>query len=102
MEKKLGMRIAMDEKPLDSPTDVAQFISKVKQAKPDGLLLVPFYKAHWTHVMQIFGETKMPTVVLATLGVLLGPRINQLYREPGAYLITSQDDLDADARLRAL
>jgi len=95
MEKKLGMRISMDEKPLDSPTDVAQFINKVKQAKPDGLLLIPFYKRHWSHVMRIFGETEVPTVVLATLGVLLGPRINQLYRTPGAYLITSLDDLDA-------
>lgn len=95
MEKKLGMRISMEEKALDSPTDVAQFISKVKQAKPDGLLLIPFYKGHWSHVMRIFGETEMPTVVLATLGVLLGPRINQLYRAAGAYLITSLDDLDA-------
>jgi len=95
MEKKLGMRISMDEKALDSPMEVTQFINKVKQAKPDGLLLIPFYKRHWSHVMRIFGETEIPTVVMATLGVLLGPQINQLYRTPGAYLITSLDDLNA-------
>ena len=42
MEKKLGMRISMDQKALNSPTDVARFINKVKQSNPDGLLLIPF------------------------------------------------------------
>lgn len=95
MQKKLGMRIVMEEKPLNGAEDVTRFINKVKQAKPDGLLLIPFYKASWANVMRIFDEAKTPTVALGTLGVLLGPHINQLYRKPGAYLITSLDDLDS-------
>lgn len=95
MERNLGMRILMDEKPLDEEADVAQFISEVKQSKPDGLLLIPFKKGHWGHIKRIIEETGLPAVVLATLGVLLVDSINQLHRKRGVYMISSLEDLDA-------
>jgi hypothetical protein len=95
MEKNLGMRILMDEKPLDGEADAARFIDQVKRSEPDGLLLIPFKKGHWGRVKRIIEETKMPTVVLATLGVLLVGHINQLHRKKGVYMISSLEDLDA-------
>jgi hypothetical protein len=95
IEKKLGMRIAMDRDPLDQPESVARFVAEVNQSKPDGLLLIPFKKGHWEHVTRIIDQTKLPAVVLATLGVLLVDHINQLHRKPGAYLINSLDDFEA-------
>lgn len=91
----LGMRIVMDETPLDGDASVARFIADVRQSKPDGLLLIPFKKGHWGQVTRIVEQTKTPTVVLATLGVLLVGHINQLHRKPGVYLISAMDDLDA-------
>jgi hypothetical protein len=95
MQRNLGMRILMDEKPLDSEADVAQFINDVRQSQPDGLLLIPFKKGHWGRVRQIIEQTETPTVVLATLGVLLVGHINQLHRKSGVYMISSLEDLDA-------
>ena len=95
IQQKLGIRIAMDDKPLDAPADAARFIHEVKQEKPDGLLLVPFKKWHWRHVPRIIDQTKLPTIVSAPLGVLLVDHINQLHRKPGVYLIASMDNLDA-------
>lgn len=95
MEQDLQMRIAMDEEPLDQEQSVARFIDEVKQSGPDGLLLIPFKKGHWGHVTRIIDETKIPTVVLATLGVLLVDHVNQLHRKPGVHLISAMDDLDA-------
>lgn len=95
IEKKLGMRILIDDKPLDSSNQVTQFINQLKHSKPDGLLLIPFKKGHWGHVMRIIDETKIPTVVLATLGILLVDHINQLHRRTGVYLVNSLDNLDA-------
>jgi len=95
IEKKLGVRVAMDPEPLDQPESVARFIQEVKQTKPDGLLLVPFKKGHWEHVLRIIRETERPTVVLATLGVLLVDHINQLHRQPGVYLISALEDFRA-------
>jgi len=95
IEKKLGMRILLDEKPLDDADSVTRFINDIKQTKPDGLLLIPFKKGHWEHVTRIVKECQIPTIVLATLGILLVDHINQLHRTPGVYLINSLDNLDA-------
>ncbi len=87
-EKKLGMRLAIEETPLDEPASVNRFIADVKQSPPDGLLLIPFKKSHWEHVVRIIEETKLPAVVLATLGVLLSDHIRQLHRKEGVYSIS--------------
>ncbi|MBN2314319.1 MAG: hypothetical protein JXM79_10345 [Sedimentisphaerales bacterium] len=95
IERKLGMNISMNEKPLDESGSVTQFIDEVKRSKPDGLLLIPFKKGHWPEVTRIVEETKIPTVVLATLGILLVDHIQQFHRRSGVYLINSLDNLDA-------
>lgn len=95
IEADLGMRIAMDEAPLDDEASVNRFIDEVKSSRPDGLLLIPLKKGHWPHVVRIVETTGIPSVVLATLGVLLVSHINELHRKPGAYLISSMDNLDA-------
>ena len=95
IEQKLGIRIVMDSNPLDGTEGVTRFIEDVKQSKPDGLLLIPFKKGHWSYVTRIVEEAKLPTVVLATLGVLLVDHINQLRKKSGVYLINSPDNLDA-------
>ena len=93
--KDLRMSITVDEQPLDDAQSVARFIEEVKQSQPDGLLLVVFKKGHFEHAMRIVEETKVPTVVLATLGILLVDHISQVHRKPGVYLINSLDNLDA-------
>ena len=95
IERNLGMRISMDEKPIDGAADERRFVEDVKTSKPDGLLLIPLKKGHWGAVTNIIEEAGIPSVVLATLGVLLVDHINELHRKPGAYLISSLDNLDA-------
>ena len=95
LAEKLGLQIQMEETPFDQEADVARFIGEVKKSPPDGLLLIPFKKGHWPHILRIIDETKVPSIVLATLGVLLVNQINQLHRRPGAYLINAMDDFEA-------
>jgi hypothetical protein len=95
IEQNLQMRISMDDTPLDDEASVARFINEVKNSRPDGLLLIPFKKGHWKRLTRIIDQTRIPTVVLATLGVLLVGHINQLHRKSGVYMISSLDDLDA-------
>ena len=45
LERDLGVRIQVDERPLDDAASVARFIDEVKSSNPDGLLLVPFKNA---------------------------------------------------------
>jgi len=95
IEHNLGMRISMNEKPLDESESVTRFINEVKRSKPNGLLLILFKKGHLGQVTRIVEETQIPTVVLTTLGILLVDHIRQLHRKPGVYLINSLDNLDA-------
>ena len=97
IERQLGMSVVVEPNPLDSPADAGRFIADVKQSAPDGLLLIPFKKGHWDNVLRIIKEAQLPTVVAATLGVLLSDHIRQLHREPGVYLISAADDFDAVA-----
>ncbi len=96
-EAKLGLQLWMAEDPIDQTEQADRFIAKVKQDPPDGLLLIPFKKGHWPHVTRIIEETGVPTVVLATMGVLLVPHVREIYRQPGVYMINSLDNLDAVA-----
>jgi hypothetical protein len=91
----LGIKIQMEKKPVDTADDVSRFIKKVKKSKPDGLLLIPFKKGHWDRVIKIIDETAVPSVILATIGILLAPHIRQAKYRPGVYLINSLDNLDA-------
>ena len=95
IESKLGIQIETDLKPLDAVPDVDRLIAELKTTRPDGLLLIPFKKSHYDHVVRIVEETQIPTIILATLGILLIEHIKLLRDTPGVYLINSPDDLDA-------
>lgn len=95
LEASLGIRIAVDRTHLDDNDSVTQFLNQIEAEPPDALFLVPFKKGHWPHVTRIVEQTKLPTIVLSTLGVLLVGMVRQLHRRSGVYLINSLDNFDA-------
>lgn len=97
MRDELGIELQFEDSPIDVEEDAERFIADVKSKKPDGLLLIPFKKGHWTHVARIVEETGLPSVLLATLGILLVDHIGAWRDRPGTYLINSSDDFDAVA-----
>lgn len=97
LERELGIELSIEEKPLDDAASLERFLARVAETAPDGLLIVPFKKSHWDHVVRIVEEAKRPTIVLATLGVVLIPHVYQLYKRSGVRVISAQDDLDSVA-----
>jgi hypothetical protein len=97
LKRRLAIELDLEEKPLDEAGSVDGFIERVRAAKPAGLLLMPLKKGHWTPLVRIVEETKVPTVILASLGILLVDHIAPFHRKAGVYLINSPDDLDAVA-----
>jgi len=95
LEASLGMRITVEPQALDENDSVTRFINAAKAELPDALFLVPLKKGHWPHVTRIVAETKLPTIVLAPLGVLLAPQVRELQGKPGVFLISSLDNFDA-------
>jgi hypothetical protein len=96
IESKVGLPIEMDQKPLDTVPEVEKFIAGIKAVSPDGLLLIPLKKSpHWDYVVRIVEETKVPAVILATLGILQGSHVRQVIDRPGVYMINSLDNMAA-------
>lgn len=98
MEAALGVRVSVERQPLDEGDNVTQFINQARVEKPDALFLAPFKKGHWPNITRIVEETKLPTVILGPLGVLLAVQIRELHKTPGVYLINSLDNFEAVER----
>ena len=98
MEAALGIRVSAERQPLDTGDSVTQFINQAKAERPDALFLAPFKKGHWPNIMRIVEETKLPTIVLGPLGVLLAVQVRELHKKPGVYMINSLDNFEAVER----
>ena len=95
MARRLNVQVEMGEQALHDPASVARFINEVKQRPPDGLLLIPFKKSDWASVIRIIDETAVPTIAMATLGILLMPHVKELEERTGTYAISSLDNFGA-------
>ena len=102
----LGMRITMQEEPLDGNDSVTRFINQAKDSKPDAVLLIPLKHSHFANVDRILAEvapkissegktTKpgIPAVIYSCLGVKHGPIT--AYRKPGIHMIQALDNMGA-------
>jgi hypothetical protein len=96
MEKKLGMKILVEPKPIENAEGAQQFVNAVSADRPDGVLLVllhNFALAHADTILQTVEKAGIPAVFYIGLGVKHGPVGH--YRRPGLYFIQSLDNLDA-------
>jgi hypothetical protein len=93
--RELGVQLVFEPKALTGKADAERLIAEVKQTRPDGLLLVAFKKSEWEQIKQIIAETGVPTIAVATMGVLLMSHIQQLRHQPGVHVISSLDNFDA-------
>jgi hypothetical protein len=96
IEKKHGMKIVADEKPVANRADAERLAAELKAEKPDGLLLVMFYNrilGEADFLLKVADELGIPVVFFIGLGVKHGPVAG--YRRPGVYFIQSLDNLEA-------
>ncbi len=95
IEQNLGIDIDFEGDPLDESDSVTRFINEVKETKPNGLVLFPFKESHFANIERIVQETQVPSVVLATQGVILVADVRSLYNESETYMINSLNNLEA-------
>ncbi len=91
MEKKLGMAIAADDKPVADGSDAQRVATEIKTDKPDGLLIIMFYNQSLRHadlLLKVAEENDIPAVFYIGLGVKHGAVGH--YRRPGVYFSFSR------------
>jgi len=92
---ELNLRLEIEPRPLDTKEDAARCIAAVRDARPDGLLLIPFKKSHAENVFLIIDQAALPSLVFTTMGVLLNPQIRDLSARPKTHVINSLENLAA-------
>ena len=106
IEQKLGLRVVIDDTPLQTDAGLTQFINEVRQSKPDGLLLIPFHNPTFRSMNRVVDElaakpaaegeppeSGIPIVIFSTLGVHHGSV--KAYERSGLCFIQTLDDLEA-------
>jgi len=96
IERRLGVTIAVDKKPIANRADAERLAKELQTDKPDGLLLVMFYNRSLGEadlLLKVAEETAIPAIFYIGLGVKHGPVAH--YRRPGVYFIQSLDNFEA-------
>jgi hypothetical protein len=96
IQKRLGMKIAVDSKSIANKEDAQKLIREIKATRPDGLLLIMFYNRSLSQADMILDAARkldIPSVFFIGLGVKHGSVAH--YRRPGVYFIQSLDNLKA-------
>ena len=96
IEKRLGMKIEVDARPVASTEDAQRVAAELQAGSPDGLLMMMFYNNSLGHadlLLKTAEEAGIPAVFFIGLGVKHGSVAR--YRRNGVYFIQSLDNMDA-------
>lgn len=96
MQEKLGMKIAVDAKPVAGMSDARRVAGEIAKDRPEGLLVVLFYNRSMKEIdtlLKAAADADVPTVFYINLGVKHGSVVR--YRRPGLYFIQSLDNFEA-------
>jgi len=95
-QKRLGMTINVDDKPVAHVRDARRIAAEIAKDKPDGLLIVMFYNRSLREVDTLLKAAEaagVPAVFYIALGVKHGSVTG--YRREGLYFIQSLDNFEA-------
>ncbi|MGC9329948.1 MAG: hypothetical protein ACP5I1_20095 [Candidatus Hinthialibacter sp.] len=99
IEKRLNIQLEIIDPPIDSEKSADQFIARVKQSNPDGILLIPFFNGYFNLLDRILNattpdaENAIPAIVYCCLGVHHGSIVK--YQRKGIHYIQSLDNMEA-------
>jgi hypothetical protein len=87
--KSLGLRTAMEAKPINDEPGVTAWIAKLKREKPHGILVMLQHIHCWPWATRIAAETQIPVVIFAPVGTAFTGHVAKAYRTPGIHVVSS-------------
>ncbi len=87
--KAVGVRTAMEAKPISDEAGLTAWIAKLKQEKPHGILTMLQHMQCWPWITRIATETQIPVVVFAPVGTAFTGHVARAYRTPGIHVVSS-------------
>ena len=88
--KDLKMTVEFDAEPLYTQEQVNALLAKLKDTKPQGVIVIPLHMDRWGQVDQL-AKSGLPTIIFAGLGLCFTGHIGGISRLPGVYLASTAD-----------
>lgn len=87
--QRLGVKVALEPKPVNSDETLAAWIAKVKGEKPHGLLVMLQHIHCWGWATEVAKQTGIPLIIFAPVGMAFTGHVAGPSRMPGVHVISS-------------
>lgn len=87
--QRLGIQMAMESKPINDEAGVGTWLAKIKQEKPQALLVMLQSIFCWKWIERISKESGLPLIVFAPVGMAFTGHVGQACRLPGVHVVSS-------------
>ncbi|MEW6249713.1 MAG: hypothetical protein AB1716_03640 [Planctomycetota bacterium] len=88
--RELQVKVTFLPEPLYDDAAVDACAARLKEQKPQGVVVFPLHMNIWGHVQKI-ADAGAPTIIYAPLGVCFTGHIQKISKQPGVFLISSPD-----------
>jgi len=87
--QRLGVKVALEPKPINSEAGVNTWLAKLQKEKPHGALVMLQHMACWSWVTSIAKKSGIPLIVFAPIGTTFTGHVAGPSRTPGIHVISS-------------
>jgi hypothetical protein len=87
--QRLGVKVGLEAKPIDSEATLNTWIAKLQAEKPHGVLVMLQHMGCWSWVAPIAKKTGIPLIVFAPVGTTFSGHVAGPSRTPGIHVISS-------------
>jgi hypothetical protein len=99
---KLGIELSVEANPVQDETALTALLDRVKEQRPDGLLVILQHMACWSWVEKIAAEVQVPLLVFSPIGTSFTGHVLNLSRRPGVLVISSLEWAAVEMGLRMI
>ncbi len=99
---RVGLQMDWEANPVSDDASLGNWIAKVKNQKPHGLLVALQHMACWNWIERVTKETGTPLLVFAPVGTAFTGHVDRASRLAGVYVISSLEWPAVEAGLKMI
>lgn len=99
---KLGIELSVEASPVQEEAALTALLNRVKEQRPDGLLVILQHMACWSWVEKVAAEVQVPLLVFSPIGTSFTGHVLNISRRPGVYVISSLEWTAVEMGLRMI
>ena len=97
---RLGIQLQEEDKPVQDEAGFSALLKRVREQKPDGLLVILQHMACWGWANRLANEARVPLIVFSPIGTSFTGHVAGISRQRGVYVVSSLEWPAVEAGLR--